>query len=228
MLTLDASKGRENNHNPRIANGLIFVIARPKLVRYHDGSCRLERRIFATEIFMTRAILTLLLMATQLLSVSGDALYLCVRDDGSTCCVDGGPESCNCCHDADVAADTNACAESACASHGSDDDHGLAVSCCDDHDDVPVSQFPAVAVVLDGECGCTHIPLAVASEQPTVSNRQGGTADIDFHVFWLAPVAGHLREIVALAADRRKQCRLGEAPPIDFALKVISTIVIRC
>lgn len=178
---------------------------------------------------MARAILTLTLMATQLLSVSGDAVYLCVRADGSTCCVDAGPESCTCCHAPDASADSDACTELDCAAHGSDHDHddGLAVTCCDDHE-VPVSQFPAFAGVLDDACDCTHIPLAVANDQPTVSSRQGGIAVLDFHVFCLAPVVGREREIVALPQIRAGQRRLGESPPIDFALTVISTIVIRC
>lgn len=175
---------------------------------------------------MTRAILILTLMTTQLLSVSGDAIYLCVRNDGSTCCVDAGPESCTCCQAPDELADSDPCHESDGGSHGLDHDHGLAARCCEDQE-VPVPHFPAFGGVIGDACDCTHIPLTVASEQPSINSRQSAAADIDFHAFLLAPV-GQEREIVSLTPDFSLQQWLCEAPTIDFALTVISTIVIRC
>lgn len=175
---------------------------------------------------MTRTLLILTLISTQLLSVSGDALYLCVRNDGSTCCVDAGPESCTCCQAPDELADSDPCHESECSSHGLDHDHGLAAGCCEDHE-LPASPFPAFVAVIGDDCDCTHIPLAVASEQPTVNSRQSAAADLDFHAFLLAP-AGQGREIGSLVGDFSLQQWLGDAPPIDFALTVMSTIVIRC
>jgi hypothetical protein len=49
---------------------------------------------------MVRWLLVLALVATQLQSWSGGALYLCLKTDGSFCCIDEGPDSCTCCdHD---------------------------------------------------------------------------------------------------------------------------------
>jgi hypothetical protein len=44
-----------------------------------------------------RWLLVLALVATQLQSWSGGALYLCLKSDGSLCCIDEGPDSCTCC-----------------------------------------------------------------------------------------------------------------------------------
>lgn len=175
---------------------------------------------------MTRAILILTLMTTQLLSVSGDAIYLCVRNDGSTCCVDAGPESCTCCQAPAELADSDPCHESDCGSHASDHDHGSVAACCEDQG-LPDSEFPAFCGVIVDACDCTHIPLTVPSEQPTINSWQSAAADIDFHAFLLAAV-GQEREIVSLTQDFSLQQWLCEAPSIDFALTVISTIVIRC
>jgi hypothetical protein len=175
---------------------------------------------------MTRAILILTLMATQLLSVSSDAIYLCVRNDGSTCCVDAGPESCACCDGHDEMPDSHACQASDCAAGGLDHDHHVAADCCEDHD-VPVPQSPAFAGVAVDTCDCTHIPLTMANEQPTITSRQVAAADFDFHAFLLAPVVQE-REVFLLSQDFSVQHWLCEAPRIDFALTAISTIVIRC
>lgn len=175
---------------------------------------------------MTRAILILTLMATQLLSVRGDALYLCVRNDGSTCCIDAGPDSCTCCHAPLAPASSDSCLKSDCGSHSHGQDHDLAVACCTD-DAIPAPQFPAVGAVVGYACECTHIPLAAAAEQPTINSRQNAAFDLDFHAFLLAPL-NQQREVVSLARDVSFQRGLGETPPIDFVLTVISTIVIRC
>lgn len=175
---------------------------------------------------MTRAILILTLMATQLLSVSGDAIYLCVRNDGSTCCVDAGPDSCACCDGHDEMLDSHACQASDCAASELGLDHHLAADCCENYD-VPVPQSSAFAVVGVDTCDCTHIPLTVTSEQPTITSRHGDAADFDFHAFLLAPVVQE-REVFLLSQDFSVQHWLCEAPRIDFALTAISTIVIRC
>jgi len=175
---------------------------------------------------MARAILILTLVTTQLLSVSGDAIYLCVRNDGSTCCVDAGPESCTCCQAPDKLAESESCHESDCDSHGLAHGHGLAATCHEEHA-VPATQIPAIGSVIGDDCDCTHIPLAVSSEQPTINSRQSAAANLDFHAYLLAP-AGQEHEIGSVVGDFSLQQWLGDAPPIDFALTVISTIVIRC
>lgn len=62
----------------------------------HANVDRNESRIF-WEPLMTKALLALLLVMTQLLSWSGPALWLCICGSGETCIV-GDPQTCNCCH----------------------------------------------------------------------------------------------------------------------------------
>lgn len=175
---------------------------------------------------MKRAILIVALIGTQLLPVSGGEIYVCVRDDGSTCCLDSGPESCVCCHDPDESTHSNPSRASGCSWHGLDHEHGLIAACCEDQG-LPDSDSPAFAGVIGDACDCTHIPLTVPSEQPTIKSRKSAAAEVDFHAFSLAPV-GQEREIVSLTPDFSLQQWRCEAPMIHFALTAISTIVIRC
>lgn len=46
---------------------------------------------------MTKSLLMLALVTTQLLAGSGGSHYLCLSNDGTFCCVDAGPSSCTCC-----------------------------------------------------------------------------------------------------------------------------------
>ena len=86
---------------------------------------------------MVKLLLSVVLVATQVVSWNASPLYLCMSADGSIC-LDFGPESCDCCrHDA---------AQSECSSgHDPCHDHGQSDDSAADESD---------------PCGCGHIQIS--------------------------------------------------------------------
>jgi len=97
---------------------------------------------------MLKALLSLVLVATQILSGSGAMLYLCLSENGFHC-VDFGPNSCTCCHspaEQDDFAHDGCCSESA-------------VTCDSDRSKHSKSENVAPQIVPSDSCGCTHIQI---------------------------------------------------------------------
>ena len=92
---------------------------------------------------MARSLLALALVAAQIQSWSGASLYLCLRGDGGVCCIDAGPDSCDCCRHEDE--------HDECAGH---DKHPTPSS----HDAERLAVMP---------CECTHVML-VQSQSPAI------------------------------------------------------------
>lgn len=167
---------------------------------------------------MVRPLLILMLMTTQLLAGSGGSLYLCVSNDGSYCCIDTGPASCTCCHEEESIHHDTCCGEPGC--------EVVSEYCYEPHDeDAPQPDHHGLEAV--DPCGCTHVPVMVSSGQPVTIARSSTTTDTErlSQLVALPLALGSGLEIVAPSPHIH-----WSGPPAvrDFALIVISTVVIRC
>ena len=109
---------------------------------------------------MAKSLLTLVLMATQLLAGSPSALYLCLGDDGSVG-IDFGPDNCGRCDHSpgdDCAATTAVCPDAYCQDHSHADHHGCSPSPLAVGDDA----------WCDAGCDCIHIQIS-QPQCPTLS-----------------------------------------------------------
>lgn len=167
---------------------------------------------------MTKSLLILMLMTTQLSSGSGVSVFVCIRNDGSCICLDSGPTSCTCCKKHD------GCQH--CACHPDTDCEETVASNCGCHDNE--SPKPVQFGFLAGDsCGCTRFPVMVSSNQPTTITRSTIPVEVD----QLALLAAWLPTLCSGVQVVSTQPHLGwRGPPTvpDFTLAVISTVVIRC
>ena len=171
-----------------------------------------------------RLSLILTLAAMQLLAGSSRAVYLCVSNDGSLCCLDSGPLSCTCCrddHDSKTCADascevaTEKC-ESKCGHH--DDEQ----SCPNDRQIPKTKDSPAVA---SGACSCTHELVSTGQVGCNLRSSMTDQVSNDLQLFNCLPTAAHQQAVVAFDGHA-----FWQGPPSipDAALAVLSTVVIRC
>lgn len=167
---------------------------------------------------MSRSLTMVTLMATQLLSGSAGAVFLCVCNDGSSVCICSGPDACTCCGESrerspercldkpSTEAESKHCC-GACA----DDPVQSDVFCADDR----------------APCGCTYIPLMVEPVQPTTMARSAIMETFERYSLLdsLVPTSVGSDEL-----DMRPPGRRSLQPPAvpDFTLTVNSTVVIRC
>ena len=95
---------------------------------------------------MVNSLLSLILVATQVLSWNAAPLYLCLESDGSVC-FDFGPDMCGCCHEDASTQESGspaACHEHACG-------HAEHARPADQAADSQSSSSP---------CGCTHVQIS--------------------------------------------------------------------
>lgn len=114
---------------------------------------------------MARTLLTLMSIAAQVLSGCWGNAALCLRSDGTLCCVHNLASECSCCeheheHDAPHSdADCSGPGKSICqiaGNHNHDDDHGQQAA--------TEPQVPSESPLLPCHpCGCRHIPLSPGS-----------------------------------------------------------------
>ncbi len=171
-------------------------------------------------IVMIKCLLTLMLVTAQLLAGNSGSLYLCIREDGSYCCLDTGPVCCTCCHDHKALPQEVCCADSVC------DEESVSFSHKHHEDDAsPPRQFDRLA---GDSCGCTHIPVTVSADQPTTVIRLSITTESERLALLLAwlPSLHPVSEPVAVTSPHLRRSDPSAAP--DFALTVISTVVTRC
>lgn len=165
---------------------------------------------------MAKSLLILMLTVTQLLTGSGDSVYLCISNDGSFCCFDTGPDSCTCCHDEHREAVHNAC----CDSCG-----GVEHAPNGDVDEVTPMNANGSLSATD-PCGCTHVLVMMSFDQSTGSISPCNSVDGARLIALLAlpPTVALDQLVVAKPLFRRS-----EPPRVpEFSLIVISTVVIRC
>lgn len=165
---------------------------------------------------MVKSLLVLMLVMTQLLAGSGDSVYLCIGNDGSYSihagsapCTPGQVtcgSGCHSCNDASPGQQER----SPCGNHLGD----RAVSQTGD------------PLVLAGACDCTHIPLVMASDQPTRTTRNSIAVDFE----WLSSLLAQAPTIdIAYQSVLQLTFRCYDTSTVpDFTLTVVSTVVIRC
>ena len=109
---------------------------------------------------MIRSFTILILTVAQVLSGLGCGGYLCLRRDGTICCVDQGAEGCDCC--ADSAESLEGQSEDQCCSHQHNDKCGAVAENSTDGNVANEQQkahsdgFAALESLL---CGCNHVPV---------------------------------------------------------------------
>ena len=164
-----------------------------------------------------------MLVATQLLAGSGVSVHLCFSSDGSFCCIDGGAASCSCCKPADEpkkslenqlpAGNARKC-NAGCCKVANNEWHG--------EEKYP----PALA---EAPCGCTHIPLALASGEQSIASRSGAApserVSHQFSALWLPATLLNAADL-SLLPPRLEMGRQPHVP--NYTLVVVSIVVIRC
>ena len=173
---------------------------------------------------MFRLSFILTLAAMQLLTGSSRAVYLCVSNDGSLCCLDSGPLSCTCCHDDH---DSKACGNASCevateeceskCSHHDDEQ-----SCPNDSQLPKTEDSPAVA---NGTCSCTHELVSTGQVGNNLRSSMTDQVSDALQLFNCSPIAAHQQAVVAFDGHASWQ-----GPPLmpDATLAALSTVVIRC
>lgn len=100
---------------------------------------------------MIKSFLILMLATTQLLTGSGGSVYLCIKNDGTFCCLDTGAEACRRCVDELPVVEEE---PSGCACCREADSPTLPL-----HESAAASKFVS-ALVSGDACGCTHVLIA--------------------------------------------------------------------
>jgi len=165
---------------------------------------------------MAKSLLILMLVTTQLLAGSGDSVYLCIGNDGSYSI----HAECDSCTPSQVTCETgcHSCNDSSLGQQGR--------SPCGNHPgDRAVSQI-GDPLVMAGACDCTHIPLVMASDQPTRTTRNSIAVDFE----WLSSLLAQAPTIdIAYQSVLQLTFRCYDTSTVpDFTLTVVSTVVIRC
>jgi hypothetical protein len=95
--------------------------------------------------YMGKALLSLMLVVTQVVPWTASPLFLCLASDGSVC-LDAGPAACTCCRDHEHD-------EDACCGRDTDKER---------HEDGPsrVSDDRGGEWVSDADCNCAHVLLS--------------------------------------------------------------------
>ncbi len=165
---------------------------------------------------MSKSLLILMLVTTQLLTGGGVSGYICISSNGSFG-FHFGSSSCTSC-------------QVACEAHGkSCDDSNAQQSCnssCGKHRIEQLNKVTIGTLGVAKSCDCTHIPVTIESEQPTRVARNLTTADYKFlaSLVALLPTIGNCCQAISQTPFRS----IGTSVAPDFSLTVISTVVIRC
>jgi len=169
---------------------------------------------------MIRSLLAVALAAAQLLSWSGGTLFVCLDGDGSYCCMDAGPDSCECCHEDDDRGVEPADAVCLASSDTCRDDHGH------EHE-LPCSR-DAAGISNGDPCSCTHVLLSLGSP-PAVSRWVSAAADAQRLSSRLVSVDGTTSfNDDAPIPVTTVRTRNGSCSANSFPLAVLSTVVLRC
>ena len=168
------------------------------------------------------------LIVAQILTGFWGSSTLCLRSDGTICCVHELARDCSCCeHDHAAASDSDEShshLHAVCAIAGTHELGELA----DDHDDsASTDSVPHELPLTPGTpCGCRHVPLSTGtapasekSSQLTSSDKRNGRPSI--------PQAGschgmqHSRFLAGITRHRALLCR-------SVGLTIVPSTVIRC
>lgn len=152
---------------------------------------------------MLRSFVALALVAAQLHSWSGSSLYLCLNSDSGFCCIDAGPDSCDCCHREDDACNLEG---DSCREHQhehespAEQEHGWSTPPCD----------------------CVHL-LILGERAPVVSRASSRQAtSVDGATRWFAANA------IALGTRAGEDLRPNQYDTSPLVIPVPSSAVLRC
>lgn len=162
---------------------------------------------------MTKALLALMLMTAQFLGGTAASVYLCIGEDGTfgfhtdgSCCTEGSEYLtvvAGCCRDCEP------------AGH-----HHVGGMCGADSTALPAASDRSAE---DG-CGCSHIPVVVATEQPAGIFRASWLGECSLlFATWVPEFVPACLFARSLTMDRS----VAAVTP-NFRLVVVSTVVIRC
>jgi hypothetical protein len=152
---------------------------------------------------MLKSLLSIVLLATQVLSWNAVPVYLCLGADGSIC-VDFGPASCGCCR-LDLPA-TGGCE----SEHGRHDDH---------------ARLKPLGLADVDPCGCTHVEIS--QHQQATLNRATEVQDAHRSVTTPAVSSDLAGACCQWATGQTAlRARAPEAP--SGSLGERSSIVLRC
>lgn len=167
---------------------------------------------------MFKSLLILMLATTQLLAGSSGSVYLCIKDDGSFCCLDTGAESCRCCEE-EVPVIHDEPSSCACCSAAASPELPTV-------ERAPSASFELI-FTSNEPCGCTHV--LIAQDQAHVkANRLSARSDVQQFVAMAANLPG-LIAIDSLYALRRASGWQYRPPTVESqALTVRSAVQIRC
>lgn len=165
---------------------------------------------------MSKSLLILMLMTTQLLAGGGVSGYICISSNGSFG-FHFGSSSCTSCQ---VACEVDGKSRGDCNAQQS------CGTSCSKH---RIDRFHKVTIGTLGvakSCDCTHIPVIIESEQPTRVARNLTTADYKqlASLVALLPTIGNCCQPIPQTAFHSN----GTSVASDFSLTVIATVVIRC
>jgi hypothetical protein len=165
---------------------------------------------------MAKSLLILMLVTTQLAAAGRGSVYLCIDGSGEYCCLDAGPESCDCCRHVQQQ-QPDACCEACEHEHpGSPSQH--------ESNEKP--QPCDGSLVAGDSCGCTHIPVVQSSAESRSAVRPSLSTNIEMSVQLMA-VSATLSCVGDAIA--RPPLRWADPPAVpNFAQTVLSTVVIRC
>lgn len=163
---------------------------------------------------MVKALLSLVLATTQLLTWGGGSLYFCLSENGFHC-LDFGPASCTCCHSP---ADQNEHADHCCSES--------AETCNGGHAEPSSSDNIVSEIVARDSCGCTHVQ--VTDQQPTSIVEVFAAADVERHLQFAAALPNILTNDLPFG-DRFDPGGSRGSPIIPSqTLIFLSSIVLRC
>lgn len=175
---------------------------------------------------MIKSFLILMLMTTQLLAGSGGSVYLCIRNDGSFCCLNVGPAS-GTCRELSVTSRDDQVAQIA------ENSSGCRCGCCGDEsasqtaDDQPAAPTSELSDLSGTPCGCIHILLS--HDQPSARPAKALAAS-DVEQF--CQIASDLTSVAQTGGANPDWHSLGQRfrPPAvrSQTLTVLSWVLIQC
>lgn len=165
---------------------------------------------------MSKSLLILMLMTTQLLTGGGVSGYICISSNGAFG-FHFGSSSCTSCQ---VACEVDGKSRGDCNAQQS------CSSSCSNHRIDRLNKVTIGTLGVAKSCDCTHIPVTIESEPPTRVARNLTTADYNqlASLVALLPTIGNCCQ----ATSQTPFHSVGTAVAPDFSLAVISTVVIRC
>lgn len=167
---------------------------------------------------MFKSLLILMLATTQLLAGSGGSVYLCIKNDGSFCCLDAGAATCSCCEEETPVVQQKPSGCSCCSEAASP---SLSAQ------EFAPSSSVELALTSNDPCGCTHILIAQDHAQSQLT-RMSSRCDLHHFVEMTSHLPG-LISIASVAASRLASSWQYRPPTVDsHTLTVRSAVQIRC